>query len=100
MREESAQTKSKQDVSQTREDVARIRSALKVKIVSNFSAGKFLETRNADKKRGRKLKRAQRSTNWFEAPLIVGEHYSARQRLLCAVVLVDHWFTLFNCDEN
>jgi len=39
------QTKSKQDVSQTREDVARIRSALKVKIVSNFSAGKFLETK-------------------------------------------------------
>jgi len=37
-------TKSKQDVSQTREDVARIRSALKDHMVSNFRPGKFLET--------------------------------------------------------
>ena len=46
--QENVHTKSKQDVSQTREDVARIRSALKVKIVSNFRAGKFLETRTTN----------------------------------------------------
>jgi len=43
--QEDVHTKSKQDVSQTREDVARIRSALKDHMVSNFRPGKFLETR-------------------------------------------------------
>ena len=101
LHQEKLHTKSKQDVSQTREDVARIRGALKAKIVSNYRACKFLETHvihHADWQETQ-AERSE-STNWFEAPLIVGEHYSSRQRFLCSVVLVDHWLIFFNCDEN